>query len=136
MSSPIVPNNIHRQVFVRFQKEGIHAYPEAATNPALKTGDDMDVSFLASPHRHMFHFEVRIEVFHDDRDLEFIQEKRFMEKLYNTGALELDRKSCEMLADELYEHLKKRYAGQRRRITILVSEDNENGCITNYDTPT
>ena len=128
-------NGIARQVFVRFQKEGIHAYPDAATNPALKTGDDMDVSFLASPHRHMFHFEVRIDVFHDDRDLEFIQEKRFMEKLYSAGTLQLDHKSCEMLADDLYQQLAIRYKNTGRTLTILVSEDGENGSITTYTKP-
>jgi len=41
-----------RTIFVRFQKEGIHKYPAAATDPALATGDEYDVSFLATPHRH------------------------------------------------------------------------------------
>lgn len=26
-------------IWVTFQKEGIHCYPEAATDPTLKTGD-------------------------------------------------------------------------------------------------
>ncbi len=41
-----------RTIFVRFQKEGIHKYPAAATDPNLATGDEYDVSFLATPHRH------------------------------------------------------------------------------------
>ena len=45
-------------------------------------------------------------MFHDDRDIEFIQFKRWLERLYaNTEGgpevLELDHKSCEMIADEL-----------------------------------
>ena len=67
-----------RTIFVRFQKEGIHKYPAAATDPNLATGDEYDVSFLATPHRHIFHFEVTIEVFHNDRDIEFIQFKRWL----------------------------------------------------------
>ena len=47
-----------RTIFVRFQKEGIHKYPAAATDPSLATGDEYDVSFLATPHRHIFHFDV------------------------------------------------------------------------------
>ena len=67
-------------IFVTFQKEGIHRYPAAATDPKLATKrfgkpDEhwLDVSFLADLHRHIFHFRVEMEVFHDDRDVEFIQ---------------------------------------------------------------
>lgn len=35
-----------RKIFVQFQKEGIHRYPAAATDPLLATGDEYDVSFL------------------------------------------------------------------------------------------
>ena len=119
-----------RTVWVKFHREGIHCYPAAATDPALKTGDEYDVSFLASPHRHIFHFEVAIDVFHNDRDIEFIQFKRWLEKLY-TGVLELDHKSCEMISDELYEQIANRYPG--RDIKITVSEDGENGATIYYN---
>ena len=52
-----------RQIWVTFEKEGIHCYPAAATDPLLATGDEYDVSFLGSPHRHIFHFRVAIDVF-------------------------------------------------------------------------
>ena len=114
-----------RTIFVRFQKEGIHKYPAAATDPALATGDEYDVSFLATPHRHIFHFEVSIEVEHSDRAIEFIQFKRWLENLYKGGTLALDYKSCEMIAEDLYEVIATRYPN--RIIHIEVSEDNENG---------
>jgi len=117
---------INTSIFVTFQKEGIHRYPAAATNPALA-----DVSFLAHPHRHIFHFRVEIEVFHDDRDLEFIQEKRFMESLFAERTIEIDHKSCEMLATDLMSQLLTRYQA-KRNITIEVSEDGENGGILKY----
>ena len=79
-----------RTIFVTFQKEGIHKYPAAATDPMLATGDEYDVSFLASPHRHIFHFRVGIDVFHNDRDIEFIQFKRWLEGLYADGTLQLE----------------------------------------------
>ena len=120
-----------RTIFVRFQKEGIHMYPAAATDPALKTGDMYDVSFLGTPHRHIFHFEVTIEVFHNDRDIEFIQFKRWLENLYAGGTLELNYKSCEMISDDLYEQIATRYPG--RNIVISVSEDNENGAVIHYN---
>jgi len=120
-----------RTIFVTFQKEGIHCYPAAATDPALATGDEYDVSFLGSPHRHIFHFRVAIDVFHNDRDIEFIQFKRWLENLYKDSILALDYKSCEMMADDLYVQIAGRYPG--RNITIEVSEDDENGCVINYN---
>ncbi len=123
-----------RTIFVRFQKEGIHKYPAAATDPALATGDEYDVSFLATPHRHIFHFDVAIEVFHNDRDIEFIQFKRWLENQYSQGILALDYKSCEMISDDLYEVIATRYPD--RSIAIQVSEDNENGAHIVYNTTT
>ena len=120
-----------RTIFVRFQKEGIHKYPAAATDPALATGDEYDVSFLATLHRHIFHFEVTIEVFHNDRDIEFIQFKRWLENQYSQNILALDYKSCEMISDDLYEVIATRYPN--RNITISVSEDNENGATISYN---
>ena len=43
-------------------------------------------------HRHIFHFKVWIEVFHDDRDIEFIQFKRWLENLYKEDVVQLDYK--------------------------------------------
>ena len=120
-----------RTIFVRFQKEGIHKYPAAATDPALATGDEYDVSFLATPHRHIFHFEVTIEVFHTNRDIEFIQFKRWLENQYSQNILALDYKSCEMISDDLYEVIATRYPD--RNIIINVSEDNENGAAIVYN---
>lgn len=113
-------------IWVTFQKEGIHRYPAAATDPKLATGDWLDVSFLASPHRHIFHFRVEMEVFHDDRDVEFIQLKRILESWYSEKTLSVDFKSCEMIAKDLYDKIAVTWP--ERAIRIEVSEDGENGC--------
>ena len=121
-------------IWVTFAKEGIHKYPAALDDPKLATGDEYDVSFLGYPHRHIFHFRVCIEVFHNDRDIEFIQFKRWLEKLYSGsetgGVLVLDYKSCEMICDELAETINKKYPN--RRMEITVSEDGENGATIQY----
>ena len=116
-------------IWVTFKREGIHKYPAALEDPKLATGDEYDVSFLGHPHRHIFHFRVWIEVKHNDRDIEFIQFKRWLENLYK-GTLELDYKSCEMIADDLHTQIAKKQPG--RKIWIEVSEDGENGCIKKY----
>ena len=116
-----------RKIWITFRREGIHRYPAAATDPHLATGDEYDVSFLASPHRHIFHFRVWIDVWHSNRDLEFIQFKRWLEGLYTKDILELDFKSCEMIADDLYIQIADRYPD--RAVWIEVAEDGENGCL-------
>jgi len=109
-----------RKIFVTFQKEGIHKYPAAPEG----------VEFLAYPHRHIFHFRVTIDVFHNDRDIEFILFKRELEALYGSNTLQMDYKSCEMLAEDLIDYISKKYTG--RGIDVEVSEDAENGAVLSY----
>lgn len=122
----------NKMIWVTFRKEGIHKYPAALTDPNLATGDKYDVSFLGHPHRHIFHFRVWIGVHHNDRDIEFIQFKRWLEELYNgdQAVLQLDYKSCEMMSDDLYDIISKKYPN--REIWIEVSEDGENGSFIKY----
>jgi hypothetical protein len=121
-----------RMIWVTFQREGIHKYPGADTDPKLATGDEYDVSFLGYPHRHIFHFTVAIQVTHNDRDIEFIQFKRWLENSFKSGVMQLDHKSCEMICDDLYEFIASRYPD--RDIEITVSEDGENGATIYYNT--
>ena len=120
-----------RQIWVTFQKEGVHLYPAAKDDPALATGGWDDVSFLGVAHRHIFHFRVAIDVFHDDRDIEFIQFKRWLESLYATDILELNHRSCEMIAEELAQEIHNKYPN--RSVTISVAEDNENGATMTFN---
>ena len=120
-----------KMIWVTFRKEGMHKYPAALTDPKLATGDEYDVSFLGHPHRHTFHFKIAIEVFHDDRDIEFIQFQRWILNLYSQGTLQNDFKSCEMMSDDLYIQITKKYPG--RKIEIDVSEDGENGSHAIYE---
>ena len=128
-----IMSKAERKIWVTFCKEGIHKYPAAATDPNLCTAGEYDVSFLASPHRHIFHFRVWIDVFSNDRCIEFIQFKRWLESLYNGqgSVLELDWKSCEMMADDLYVQVATRYPD--RAVWIEISEDGENGCLIKYE---
>lgn len=100
---------------VRTRSEGIHFWPEAPE----------DVFFLKTPHRHEFHWTVTLEVYHDDRDLEFILVKRWIEKEIPRGYL--GTKSCEQLAKDLRTKIKEKYG--MRKVMIEVSEDGENGAL-------
>jgi hypothetical protein len=120
----------NKMIWVTFRKEGMHKYPAALTDSNLATGDEYDVSFLGYPHRHIFHFKVWISVTHDDRDIEFIQFKRWLENLYKEGTLQLDYKSCEMMSQDLYDSISNKYPN--REVWIEVSEDGENGSFIKY----
>lgn len=117
-------------IWVTFRKEGIHLYPAAKNDPKLATNDWDDVGFLGYAHRHIFHFRVAIEVFHDDRDIEFIQFKRWLEKLYSENTLTLNHKSCEMIATDLHAQINAKYPA--RKVVIDVSEDGENGATLTF----
>ena len=120
----------NKMIWVTFNKEGMHKYPAALTDPNLATGDEYDVSFLGYPHRHIFHFKVWIGVTHDDRDIEFIQFKRWLLNLYKDATLSLDYKSCEMMSGDLYDAISTKYPN--REVWIEVSEDGENGSFIKY----
>ena len=107
-------------IWVTFQREGIHEYPDAPSG----------VAFLRYPHRHIFHFKVELEVFHDDREVEFILFKREMENLYIQGTLPLLHQSVEMLSEELALTIQTLYP--HRDLIITISEDKENGCTCYY----
>jgi hypothetical protein len=115
-----VLRRVKKNIWVTFQKEGIHKYPDAPD----------EVDFLRYPHRHIFKFKVQIEVYNDDRDIEFFIFKRWLEGLYADDTLQLDYKSCEMMADDLAKQIKDKYPG--RQLSIDVSEDGENGCHVEY----
>lgn len=121
-----IKDNAKKMIWVTFQKEGFHKFIQAGHREDL-----YDVSFLQYEHRHMFHFKVWIEVMHTDRDIEFIQFKRWLESLYNTKAMQLNYKSCEMIADDLFQSIAARYP--HRDVWIQVAEDGENGCFNQYN---
>jgi len=120
-------NSASRMIWVTFQKAGFHKYPQAATDPLLA-----DVSYLGARHRHLFKFKVSIEIFHNDRELEFHQFLNFCESLYadDDGVLDIDYKSVEMLADDLYTSIASKY--KSRKVRIEISEDGECGCDISY----
>lgn len=121
--------NLNRRIWVTFQRKGIHLYPQAASESSLQ-----DVSYLGYPHRHLFKFKVTIEVFHDDREIEFHQFLNWLESLYDEGVLELNHRSCEMIAQELLNKVLEQYVDNRRTrsVEVEVSEDGECGSIVSW----
>lgn len=106
---------------INLQIEGMHKFPRAKEIFP-------EVGFLSDRHRHIFHFKLKKEVFHDNRDVEFILFKREVEQYirseyFSTASqvCEFGHRSCEMLARELLE----RFVCEQ----VSVFEDGENGAI-------
>ncbi len=134
MNASLPSGKINRRwIHVKFVKEGVHCYPAAATDPRLATGGWDDVSFLANQHMHYFHFEVAVEVFYNDRDIEFIQFSRWCQRQYEHSTMSVNSKSCEMLAEELIELIAETYPNRNIKVTVL--EDNINGATLEYTEP-
>lgn len=114
-----------KTIFITFQQEGLHLYPEAGNSPELS-----DVFFLSYEHRHIFHVKVWIEVVHTNRELEFIQVKRDLQQQTRDGGIQFNNKSCEMISDDIASYLQTKY--NNRWIAIEVSEDGENGSYCEY----
>jgi NTP pyrophosphatase (non-canonical NTP hydrolase) len=111
-----------QMIVINTQFEGFHHYPDAPK----------EVEFLKLNHRHMFHVEVQIEVFHDDRELEIIMVKRALTQ-FLTDNKRLGTGSCEMLCKSVQQWLKRKYpAGPQmfeRVVHVKVMEDGENGAM-------
>jgi hypothetical protein len=108
-------------IWVSFSRIGFHAFPGA---PAA-------TAYLRQQHRHKFLFKVWIEVWHNDREIEFHAFLEWLESLYDRGRLQLKNQSCEAIADNLHQLISA--AHPSRRVWIEVSEDGENGCFTTYE---
>lgn len=98
---------------IKFQFEALHCWPEATGNRA----------YLSSPHRHMFHVTVELQVFHHDREVEYHDLLDFCRAKMPGG--DLGRMSCEDMATNLMHAINETYPG--RQLAIEVMEDGENG---------
>ena len=109
-------------IWVTVQKSGTHSY---------KTAPE-EVAFLRNEHRHLFKVEVAIEVFHNDRDIEFIMFRDFVYRQVS-AILDGHNMSCEGYSDMLFGEIRKQYPN--RDIRISFSEDGENGSKVYYPKP-
>lgn len=109
-------------IFVRFQVPGWHAWDGAPHHRA----------YLGQSHRHLFHFEVQMDVLHGNREVEFHdlldQSRAVLKQLAPAG--QFGGQSCEMIATSLGRFLAKTYG---RACQVTVSEDGECGAVV--DTP-
>ena len=113
-----------RWIKVNTEFKGLHHWPECPID---------DVNFLREEHRHTFKIEVKVAVDHNDREIEFLMflyhVNEAISELYFSGGraivpAELGRRSCEDIAEDIYNSLSIDYEYHRDMI-ISVSEDGE-----------
>lgn len=111
------------EIFVRFNLPGIHCWKDATDNRA----------YLKYPHRHLFHFTIKMEVGHNNREVEFhdliLKSQMFVNSMCDdtssfTDQFDFGGRSCEHIASELGQELANFY---KRFVTVTVSEDEEAG---------
>jgi len=119
-----------RQIWIKTSFKGTHNWPECPYE---------DVSFLRDRHFHIFHVKVTIDVEHNDRDIEFIRFKNFIDEAISHYGIqyggndvkELGRMSCEDIADDLHRAIESRYPD--RSMVIDISEDEHVGATIIYE---
>lgn len=108
-------STLQSEIVVRFTAEGWHCWPQAPDRRA----------YLRQSHRHLFHVEARLQVLHNDREVEFHDLLDFCRENFPSG--DLGSRSCEMLASGLLDKIKDRHAG--RSVSVGVFEDGEVGAV-------
>ena len=86
------------------------------------------VYYLKNIHRHTFIINSKIEVFHEDRELEFYMVKDYIKTLLDNIETLGDNKSCENICSYVLTNLKQKY-GSNRDYCISCSEDGLNMAI-------
>lgn len=111
-------------IVINFNIEGVHCWSNCNID---------EVDYLKNMHRHIFYFNVKIPVKHNDRDIEIISLKNSLIKWFTIRYYDEKYKccnfktmSCEDLANELL------LATNACEVSVL--EDNENGAyVTTCD---
>ena len=102
-------------ITVKNQFDDLHCYPNAPEQ----------VSYLRSNHRHTFMLESTLQVFHEDRELEFYMVKDYIDSiLVEIKGMEIN-KSCENICSFVMDKLMEKY-GTQRFYRISCSEDGWN----------
>lgn len=106
---------MRKYIEVKLDVEAIHCWPNCNID---------EVAYLKHPHRHTFQFICRVEVTHNERDVEFIELKhklkqylgsKYYSKIYK--CCDFGSMSCESLAEDVLTAF--------GLVKCIVSEDGE-----------
>lgn len=115
---------------ITHSRPGLHCWPDAPESRR----------FLRSSHRHQFHFRVKLQVFHDDREVEFFELKDVVAQSMSALPYDLGTRSCERIARYVGAAVYAKYGDQtqaptrpQRRLEVQVSEDGENSAVVEWE---
>lgn len=103
---------------VRFTRPMIHCWP----------GAPEQVSHLQNLHRHLFHFQVDVQQYGDDRDVEYLMLSSRVQQWFDSQSW-APQTSCEMFARGIKWWLESLFVNPTRKVRVSVFEDNENGAV-------
>lgn len=107
----------YSSIKVTFQWSGVHQWPMAKGRH----------EYLKHPHRHLFKGMAKIQVFNQDRELEFFEVLDYIHEQLGSYRM-LHTHSCEYVAQDLIVRLMEKY-GPDRDIEVEIMEDGENGAV-------
>ena len=116
-----------KKIIITTSFKGTHNWPEASKFVGK------EVKFLENEHRHTFFIKAELSVNNSDREVEFFVLQKIInntidflyEKNEDDFVIELGRRSCETIAEEIIKQI--RTILGNKKITIEVWEDNEVG---------
>lgn len=120
-ANPSPHGEVFRWITVKNNFIGFHAYTNAPDQ----------VAFLKHRHRHRFYVESLIQVFHDDRELEFFIVQSHIEAEIIPFLPHHNLGSCEQIAEQIMWGLINSY-GDHRNYYVEVSEDDENSATSSW----
>lgn len=113
---------VAKYVYCQTKWEDFHRYPNAPE----------EVAFLRTLHRHEFHIKLSVAVSHDDREVEFIIMKRWVEAEVIPELKKMwEFKSCEMMCEKVAELVFEKWEAVDKA-TVEISEDGENGSYVTF----
>lgn len=116
------PND--RRVWATWTFVAWHAWPEAPEHR----------NYLATPHRHLFHCRAELTTGHSDREVEFHDLLDACKATTDPfDGEDIGARSCEHIAEVIYDVLMGDGLTGERTVTISVAEDGENGATLTWE---
>lgn len=108
-------------ITAKFQEEGWHHWPEAP-------------NYLVFPHRHIFHFTIKMAVTEANRQVEFIDFKREWQNFIRDSFAGTEQKPMHYSCEQIGLHLAKAiFTKYNSEVSVWVEEDGENGAIVSTE---
>lgn len=97
------------------------------------TYDTKEGNFLRWPHYHLFKVVIKIEQEHNNRDIEFLNFKHWIENILRNAMTKGKHYSCEQYCEEIAKIIRNIKEYRNRELVIQVWEDGINGAEVQFE---